>query len=245
MVAGKSPAEKIFTRVERERTFERVAEHIRKLIIQGKISPGEALPPERELSATLGVTRNTLREALRYLENTGLVRVVPGKGSIVNDFLSSSGVEMLEHYLRHNLSSDPALIREVVEARSALGSVMIEAGLRNLTGSARKEVISLIQEFVTLASRKPVSHEELQIVDLKIHERIIRASGNRVYIFLHNSVKKIYLSLLREFTFLFSEPVKIARIYQRIASCLRKGDTEGAVRHFRKYFNLHREVYKP
>ncbi len=66
------------------RASELVAERLRSLIVMGKVATGDSLPSEKELVNQLGVSRATLREALRMLETEGLIATRPGpKGGIV------------------------------------------------------------------------------------------------------------------------------------------------------------------
>lgn len=62
---------------------DRLSVDLERLILDGKLEPGERLPPERELAEMLGVSRVSIREALRELENRGLIDRRPGRGTIV------------------------------------------------------------------------------------------------------------------------------------------------------------------
>lgn len=68
-----------FVPVRRIRSFDDVVIQLRRAILGGQVRQGERLPGERELSQTFGVSRPTVREALRSLEATGVVEVRPGK----------------------------------------------------------------------------------------------------------------------------------------------------------------------
>lgn len=63
--------------------YEQIVEQIRELIQQGKLLPGERIPSERDLAATLGCSRTSLREALRVLESEGIIIAKPGGGRYV------------------------------------------------------------------------------------------------------------------------------------------------------------------
>jgi GntR family transcriptional regulator, transcriptional repressor for pyruvate dehydrogenase complex len=82
---------------------------LRTQILKGKLKPGERLPGERELAAAYGTNRNTLREAVRKLEQSRLVAIRHGRGVTVTDFRRSGTLELLAPYLQ----SGPDM-REVV-----------------------------------------------------------------------------------------------------------------------------------
>ena len=82
-----------------------VADALRRLILSGKYEVGERLPSERELAARLGVHRGSVREALKRLEESGLVRVRPGGGARVMP-LETAGLGMLQHMLAEGPNED-------------------------------------------------------------------------------------------------------------------------------------------
>lgn len=69
-----------FAPVRTKRAFEEVCEQVRREVAAGNLRPGDRLPPERELAEQFGVSRAAVREALRSLENSGLVRCQQGMG---------------------------------------------------------------------------------------------------------------------------------------------------------------------
>jgi GntR family transcriptional repressor for pyruvate dehydrogenase complex len=73
----------MYARVPRLAARESVVSWIEQLIVTQQLTPGDALPPERELARRLSVSRNVLREALRVLSQKGLIRVEQGRGVFV------------------------------------------------------------------------------------------------------------------------------------------------------------------
>lgn len=69
-----------FSPIKAKRAFEEVCEQIRREIALGTLKPGDRLPPERDFAEQLGVSRTAIREALRSLENAGLVICRQGMG---------------------------------------------------------------------------------------------------------------------------------------------------------------------
>ena len=74
-----------FTAVRKKRLFEDLARQVQKLIVDGVLKPGDRLPPERQLAELFGVSRNSVRDAIRVLELTGMVIARQGEGTVVAD----------------------------------------------------------------------------------------------------------------------------------------------------------------
>jgi GntR family transcriptional repressor for pyruvate dehydrogenase complex len=70
----------------RSYAYAEIALQIRRLIEQGRLRPGDRLPPERDVAAVLGVSRTSVRDAIRVLEMRGLLEPRPGQGTIVRAF---------------------------------------------------------------------------------------------------------------------------------------------------------------
>ena len=86
----------LFREARQNRIFQDVVEQIEEAILSGRLKAGDRLPPERELKETLKTSRSTLREALRVLEQKGLIEIRLGKGggahvkAISSDSISQS-----------------------------------------------------------------------------------------------------------------------------------------------------------
>jgi GntR family transcriptional repressor for pyruvate dehydrogenase complex len=79
---------------------------LRRRILEGKLASGDRLPPERDLATRYATNRNTLREAIRKLEQSRLVTVRQGQGVTVSDFRRTGTIELLAPFLDH--ASDDA-----------------------------------------------------------------------------------------------------------------------------------------
>lgn len=64
--------------ISTQRIYQEVASQLRRSISEGRLRPGDKLPPERRLAAMFGVSRNTVRDALRALEQSGLIELKLG-----------------------------------------------------------------------------------------------------------------------------------------------------------------------
>src|SRR5688572_14232538 len=81
--------------VRRSRIYEHIVEQIQALIGEGKLKPGDQLPPERLLAETFGVSRTSVREALRALELSGFIEGRQGGGTFVRARSASELVQPL------------------------------------------------------------------------------------------------------------------------------------------------------
>ena len=75
----------MFQVVDRPKLYEQVVEQIKNMIVQGIYKKGDLLPSEKELIEMTGVSRITVREALRLLNEAGVIETHKGKGSFVAD----------------------------------------------------------------------------------------------------------------------------------------------------------------
>lgn len=110
----------MFTPVDKTRAFEAVVKQIESAIYSGEYGPGDFLPPERTLVENFGVSRSTVREALRILESTGLIRTSPGsrRGPQVNATVTPGLTRMLRGAVR--MEEVPVL--ELVQYRIIAGA---------------------------------------------------------------------------------------------------------------------------
>jgi GntR family transcriptional repressor for pyruvate dehydrogenase complex len=122
-----------FTAVRRQPLSESVYRQLEERILRGELAPGAELPAERALSVQLGVNRGAVREAIKRLQQAGLVAVRHGGNHAVRDYLQDGGLELLPSLL---LNAQGRLNAPVV------GSIM---ALR----------ASLAPEIAAAAARKP------------------------------------------------------------------------------------------
>jgi DNA-binding FadR family transcriptional regulator len=87
--------------VQRAQLTEQVIERIKEYIEANDLRPGAKLPGERELSQSLGVSRNVTREAIRALQATGILDIQPGNGIFVAEF----GFEALANHFNFVIRS--------------------------------------------------------------------------------------------------------------------------------------------
>jgi DNA-binding FadR family transcriptional regulator len=114
--------QEMFSRVNVDRVSQVIVDQIKVLIRDGRLQPGDRLPSERELCQRFGVSRVTVREALRVLESSGLVSIRVGAHG--GAFLTTPSAERLGEGLADLISLAPLTAANVTEAR-----IIVELGL--------------------------------------------------------------------------------------------------------------------
>src|SRR5690606_2847660 len=118
-----------FKPIRSQRAFEEIAEQIRLELAQGRLGVGSRLPSERALAEQFGVSRNTLREALRSLEHAGLVRLQ--KGATGGAFITEGNGQVITTGLLDMYHLGAIQPAQLTEARIWLESIIVrEACLR-------------------------------------------------------------------------------------------------------------------
>jgi DNA-binding FadR family transcriptional regulator len=194
-------------------------------IVSGELEPGTLLPNEPRLSETFGVSRSVVREAVKVLEQKGLVRVRQGQGTTVTAPGQWSLLDpmVLTASVRHD--KDLRILDSLADVRQVLESQMARQAALNATSADRAEMRRLLDRLAA----EVAAPERHVLTDLEFHEAIMRASGNRV----GRAVVRTIHSAARAGQRHADRPVRAdceaadighARVYQRIVA----GDPDGA-----------------
>src|ERR1700716_4300607 len=96
---------------------DQVFRELLEALLGGRYGAGEKLPTQRALAADLGVTMGSLREALKRLEQMGLIDVRHGDAMRVRDWREHGGLDVIAHLVFRSGGLDPAVLGDVLEAR--------------------------------------------------------------------------------------------------------------------------------
>ncbi|WP_339948079.1 FadR/GntR family transcriptional regulator [uncultured Albimonas sp.] len=159
-----------------------LADRLRDLIVSGRFSPGEALPPERELAADSGLSRSSVREALRLLETEGLLTTRAGRagGSVVTRPGRGSIARSVELFVRAHGMGLGALL----DCRLAVEPMLARLAARNRTEAQLAEISAIHERFVASVDEVPAYKR----INLDWHLAVARASGNEPLMALMEAV---------------------------------------------------------
>lgn len=225
-----------------ERTSERVAAAIHKIIVEGKLRPGDTLPPERTLAERFRVTRNTVREALQALQRSRLLSIRQGSGARVLDYLGNAGLEFASTLLGLEGASQRELVADLVEARDVVGQAIFLHAVDRFDRSALQEVQRAVGALVAEAERDRPDARRLQELELDVQHWLLRGGGNRTILLLHNSIRHVYARVTHLFEPLVESPATLASQYQRVLRGLASGDRGAARRAMRAILAMQRSA---
>lgn len=158
--------------VRRSSLTARIRGEILAFIADRRLGPGDRLPSERELSIKLGVSRPSLREAVKSLEAEGRLDVRHGQGV----FVATSATERA---LRSSLLGTELDVAEVYAMREVLEVPAARWAAERGDGEAIGRVRDAHDRLLEASAREPVDYDELQLLDAAFHQSIVQAAGNR------------------------------------------------------------------
>jgi GntR family transcriptional repressor for pyruvate dehydrogenase complex len=143
---------------------------IKAMIVSGELGPGEKLPPEKELSERLGLSRNSLREAVKSLEMIRVLDVRRGDGTYVTSLEPNLLLEAMSFVI--DLHQDSSVI-EIFEVRRVL-----EPHAAGIAAARISDEQLGVLEASLAAVDETTSVEDLVVHDLEFHRLICEAAGN-------------------------------------------------------------------
>ncbi|MEV4569007.1 FCD domain-containing protein [Nonomuraea sp. NPDC049419] len=213
--------------VKRTRTFEDVLAQIERRIAEDGLTVGDRLPAERHLAEQLGVSRSSVREAMRVLETLGVVSSQAGRGPDAGAVLTSRPDSALSDLLRLHLGLTGLEMREVIDTRHMIEQwAATRAATRAATvGAATTELAAALAGMD--AAESP---EEFVEHDTAFHCAIADASGNRLVAAimrsLRDSMRKYSVEAVRR----LGDTSVLRADHVRILDAIDGGDPEEAAR---------------
>ncbi|MFC7404027.1 FadR/GntR family transcriptional regulator [Georgenia alba] len=143
---------------------------IRSMIVSGELQPGDRLPPEAALGARLGLSRNSLREAVRALSLIRVLDVRQGDGTYVTNLAPSMLVEAISFII--DLHEDSSIV-ELLQMRRILEPAAVELAAHGIDDAGLAQVRAILDR-----TGPQSSAEELLAADLEFHRTVNSYCGN-------------------------------------------------------------------
>lgn len=152
-----------------QKAYRNVIDYFKKKIIEGELRPGEKLPPEREIAERLNVSRNSVREAIRIMDMTGVISSQQGSGNYITCEFQKSLAETMTMMF----AMDQINYRQISQIRQALECLALSLAIEYASEEQIKAMEALVKEL-----DKSMDDEKNAMLDKKIHFTLAQASGN-------------------------------------------------------------------
>lgn len=138
-------------------SVDRVARELRGDILRSRYRPGDRLPSERELADRLQVSRGAVREALRALDQLGILEIGPGGARAVS--IEEASLDVVGHLLTLEELPEPELVSQVMEAHGVLASAWMRTAVERGNVAEIAKLRSLLRAVADDAQTTPALHE--------------------------------------------------------------------------------------
>jgi DNA-binding FadR family transcriptional regulator len=176
----------MFRAAKQNRIFQDVVEQIEDAILSGQLQPGETLPPERDLKDMFQTSRGTLREALRVLEQKGLIEIKLGVGG--GSVVKAAPMEQVCNGLDLLIRFQKISLRHLAEFREDVEGAVAAIAARRAAAPDILKLEGLLQDAQGYRDLGVDYWREFVAVDKKIHQALARITGNPMYIAVHQAV---------------------------------------------------------
>lgn len=169
------------------REYNKVVEYIKKLLTEGELSAGDKLPTERAIAETLDTSRNSIREALRTLENMGVIESIQGSGNYLVGNITKPIADSLTMMLLMKKTNQ----MEVSQLRRYMDLLAFNIAFDTHSNIDLTELTEILHKM------ENASIQDKIYFDTEFHYRIFAASGNQLMISLMNALSEIYEGSIR------------------------------------------------
>ncbi len=213
-----------FQPIKPKKVSSQIADQIRSSILAGEFSPGDKLPPERELAEMFGVSRPSVREAINILAAAGLVKAYQGGGTVVMSLVETAAGNPLTELIRNE--QERAL--DVIEVRKGMESwTAFYAAQRALPEDVRR-----LEDLVSGMERNLDGLKPSEDLDANFHIVIARATHNIVWLHLmqtlFDAMKEFQQTVWRAVYLTREDHHLLFEHHRRILDAIRTKDAEGA-----------------
>lgn len=228
----------MLTNIKTPKVYDQVIEEIKNKIKNGQIKKGDKLPSEREMAESLGVSRTSVREALRALEVIGLVESRQGAGNYIRTNFNNSLFEPLSIMFMLQESSP----KEMYDLRETLELQCAKLSAKNIEDN-ELELLTAILDRMYVAE----SEEESLELDIKFHYLLAKTSRNVLLInvlevisqLMDEFIKKSRMQILHE----GNTRENLLEIHENLVRALKCRDELKVSSAMKEHFDLIRKAY--
>jgi GntR family transcriptional repressor for pyruvate dehydrogenase complex len=225
-----------FQKFARENISEKIIEHVKEMIVNGQLKPGDRLPAEETLASQMGVGRGTVREALRVLAYVGLLErrkngtyIAEGAGKKNSDDSITSAIRQYSGYM------------EIIEVRR-----VVEPELAALAAArATPEQVTELGDHYQRMLREQGDRERFIDDDNQFHRIIFAAAGNSLFQKIMATIQEVMRDNQAQVIRRSQIMPRSLEFHERLYAAIKEGDSTSARRIMREHVeDIEREMQK-
>ena len=233
-------AETTLSRVRK--AYEQVADQLREQIFSGRLVTGQRLPREVDLAVQLGVSRPTVREALRVLASENLIRTA--KGPTGGSFVIRPTVDHISHFLTANINlltaADEVSLNELLELRESLEVPAVRLACRRRT----TEDLTRLQDTLPEGAGEELTTDDRFRFNKDFHETLVGAAGNQLLVLAAQPIFAVLQTHLRRSVLSARDSRLIYDGHVRLARTIEAQDESAAENEMRQHLADLRPLYE-
>jgi DNA-binding FadR family transcriptional regulator len=206
-----------------------IQDQVKRLITDRDLEPGDLLPPEGQLAEDLGVSRGSVREAIKSLESLGIVEVRHGDGVRVREFNFDSVLD----FLSFGLEFQPARAAEILQIREWLEGAAVAEAAHALSDAELDQIEAVLDVW----ERKAATGEATATEDRSFHRLLYTPLGNRSLLSLIDIFWVVYNRLPAQTVGQDADPVATVKAHRELLAALRRRDPVLAQKRMADHFH--------
>ena len=184
----------MFQAAKQTKVFQDVVEQIQEAILDGRLTAGQTLPAERELKETFNISRGTLREALRVLEQKGLIEIKLGVGG--GSVVKAVDTDQISESLGLLIRSQKVSLNHLAQFREDVEGIVAARAAKNHVAKDIQTLKDLLVNAHSCVKKGSSQRDAFIDIDKQIHMTMARITGNPVYITvlhsIHDNIHRYY-----------------------------------------------------
>ncbi|SDG84569.1 FadR/GntR family transcriptional regulator [Microbacterium pygmaeum] len=217
-------------KIRAPKSFDLLAQRLREAILSGEIAEGDSLPPERELVEQTGLTRGSVREALKQLSAEGLVQTRPGRFG--GNTVTLPGKDIMTNSLNQFVRGRRMPLRTLNETREVLEPALARLAAVHRTEDDLARIRRLHDDLVAASG----DFHQFSRVNVKWHNAVAAASGNDVLSAVLEALSfGVTVSTTVDAYDTEDTRQQVIRVHSKIVEAIEQHDGERAERHMRQH----------
>jgi DNA-binding FadR family transcriptional regulator len=176
----------MFQTAKQTKVFQDVVEQIQEAIFDGRLKTGDMLPAERELKEMFSISRGTLREALRVLEQKGLIEIKLGVGG--GSVIKAVDTEQISESLGLLIQSQKVSLNHLAEFREDVEGIVAAHAAERGTRHQIQELNRLLNQARACVEQGSSQRSAFIEIDKRIHMTLADITGNPIYTSVLHSI---------------------------------------------------------